>query len=67
MSIHSVEFKKFKGFINELEIKPYTIHIQQTCLKPSLDFIITDYESIRRDGDSGNGGGCVSFIKQNNQ
>lgn len=50
--------QEFKGFIKELKKKPEVICIQETWLKPSLDFVIKGYDSIRRDRGEGSGG-CV--------
>ena len=57
--------QEFKGFINNLKKKPEIICVQETWLKPALEFVIKGYNSIRRDrvGDNG-GGGCIIFIKQ---
>ena len=41
--------------------------IQETWLKPALDFVISGYNSIRRDRAEGNGGGCIIFVKQGMQ
>ncbi|MCI4382155.1 hypothetical protein PGIGA_G00260520 [Pangasianodon gigas] len=56
--------QEFKGFIKKLKGKPDIICIQETWLKPNLDFVIHGYSSIRKDRDSGNGGGCAVFIKE---
>lgn len=39
--------QEFKGFIKELRKKPDVICIQETWLKPRLDFVIKGYESVR--------------------
>lgn len=44
-------------------MKPDVICVQETWLKPSLDFIIRGYECVRRDRQGGNGGGCATFIR----
>lgn len=56
--------QEFKGFIKEIKKKPDIICVQETWLKPSLDFIIQGYDSVRRDKGEGSGGGCVIFVKQ---
>lgn len=60
--------QEFKGFIKNLKKKPEMICVQETWLKPALEFVIKGYDSIRRDrvGDNGGGGGggCIIFIKQ---
>lgn len=55
---------EFKGFIDELEVQPDIICVQETWLKPTLDFVIRGYISIRRDREEGGGGGCGIFIKR---
>lgn len=56
--------QEFKHFIKTLAVKPDIICIQETWLKPNLDFIIYGYFGIRKDRDLGKGGGCATFIKQ---
>lgn len=55
------DFKELIGSRNE---KPDVICIQETWLKPCLDFVLYDYISVRRDRDQENGGGCATFIKR---
>ncbi len=56
--------QEFKHFIKTLVVKPDIICIQETWLKPNLDFIMYGYSVIRKDRDLGKGGGCATFIKQ---
>lgn len=52
--------QEFKGFIKGLRNKPDIICIEETCLKPTLDFGIKDYCSIHREG---SGGRCIIPVK----
>lgn len=56
--------QEFKGYINELNEKPDVICVQETWLKPRLDFVLKGYISVRRDREEGNGGGCMDFIRE---
>ncbi len=56
--------QEFKGFIKELKKKPEIICIQETWLKPVLDFSTKGYDSVRRDREEDIGGGCIIFVKQ---
>lgn len=51
----------FKKFIDSRSVKPDIICVQETWLKPNLDFVLNDYVVIRRDREQGNGGGCATF------
>lgn len=55
--------QEFKKFIVESEVKPDTICIQETWLRPHLDFIIPGYESVRFDRGGNQGGGCATFVR----
>ncbi|KAL0150939.1 hypothetical protein M9458_053751, partial [Cirrhinus mrigala] len=55
---------EFKRFIEEMDQKPHVICVQETWLKPQLDFILYGYVAIRRDREDGMGGGIVTFIQQ---
>ena len=65
--------QEFKRYICELKQKPEVICVQETWLKPTLDFRIPGYECIRCDradviNDEGEfcertGGGCATFIR----
>lgn len=52
--------QEFKHFLNELNEKPDVICIQESWLKPHLDFVIHGYTIIRRDRNSGEG--CVLYL-----
>lgn len=56
--------QEFKHFVNTLAEKPDIICVQETWLKPNLDFIIYGYLGIRKDRVLGKGGWCATFIKQ---
>ncbi len=45
--------QEFKKFIDELPIKPDVICVQETWLKPNLDFRIVGYSSVRSDREEG--------------
>ncbi len=55
--------QEFKHFINELEEKPDVICIQETWLKPNLDFVIHGYIVLKKDRIDGGGCGCDIFFK----
>ncbi|KAG5832008.1 hypothetical protein ANANG_G00286560 [Anguilla anguilla] len=54
----------FKKFIYSQKEKPDLLCIQESWLKPSLDFRINGYVAIRQDRKDGAGGGCVTFVKE---
>ncbi len=56
--------QEFKKFISDLENKPDIICIQETWLKPQLNFVLQGYVVIQKDRKQGNGGGVATFIKQ---
>ena len=56
--------QEFKQFIYSQQEKPDILCIQESWLKPNLDFIIQGYVSVRRDREEGTGGGCVTFVKE---
>ena len=39
-----------------------TICVQETWLKPCLDFVIPGYECLRADRENRVGGGCATFL-----
>ena len=53
-----------KQFIFSQRKKTDLLCIQESWLKPSLDFIINGYVTIRRDREDGAGGGCVTIVKE---
>jgi exonuclease III len=55
--------QEFKKYIDNLIEKPHIICIQETWLKPQLDFIIKGYNVIRNDREYGRGGGIATFIQ----
>ena len=56
--------QEFKHFIKEMAEKPDVMCVQETWLKPNLDFVVHGYTVIRKDRSQGGGGGCATFIKQ---
>ena len=56
--------QEFKHFIKEMTEKPDVMCVQETWLKPNLDFVVHGYTVIRKDRSQGGGGGCATFIKQ---
>jgi exonuclease III len=55
--------QEFKQMLDGLEEKPELICIEETWLKPRLDFRIPGHKCERRDRESTAGGGCATFIK----
>ena len=53
--------QEFKQFIKEMATKPDIVCVQETWLKPRLDFVVHGYTVIRRDRNDGVGGG-VCYI-----
>lgn len=53
----------FKQFIYSQKIKPDVMCIQESWLKPNLDFVRRGYVAVRRDREGGTGGGCVIYVK----
>ncbi len=53
----------FKQFIASRREKPDIICVQESWLKPNLDFIIYGYVAIRQNRVNGGGGGCYICIK----
>ena len=46
---------------------PHLVCIQETWLKPQLDFVIFGYVSVRKDREHGTGGGVAIFIREDIQ
>lgn len=55
--------QEFKKIINDIDVVPDIICIQESWLKPHLDFVLRGYCSVRCDRIGSQGGGCVTFIK----
>lgn len=53
----------FTKVIDDKKNPNHVICIQETWLKPHLDFVIQGYITIRKDRQTGNGGGVVIFVK----
>ncbi|KAL2092977.1 hypothetical protein ACEWY4_010289 [Coilia grayii] len=56
--------QELKYFVEKQHDKPNIICVQETWLKPSLDFRIFGYTAIRKDREAGAGGGVAMFIHQ---
>ncbi len=48
--------QEFKHFIRDRKINPDVVCIQETWLKPNLEFVIHGYIGIRNDRENGGGG-----------
>jgi len=55
--------QELKRFVDEFKVQPELICIQETWLKPCLDFVIPGYECLRKDRPDRSGGGCATFVK----
>lgn len=55
--------QEFKRFVISSDVEFHIICIQETWLKPTLDFVLPGYVSIRKDRSDRQGGGFVIFIK----
>jgi len=56
--------QELKQHIKEQSVKPNIICIQESWLKPSIDFTLYGYTAVRKDRIFAMGGGVVSFIQQ---
>lgn len=56
--------QKLKRFADAFEDKPDLMGVQETWLKPCLDFVIAGYENVRIDRANRTGGGCTIFVKK---
>lgn len=55
--------QEFKKSLDEFMEKPEIICIQETWLKPNLDFKINGYSCERKDRENRTGVGCSIFVK----
>lgn len=55
--------QELKKFVADSEVKPDIVCVQETWLRPHLDFILPVYESVRFDRGENQGGGCVTFVR----
>lgn len=55
--------QEFKQFVTSDEIIYHVVCVQETWLKPSLDFVLPGYVSVRKDRQDRVGGGCATFIR----
>lgn len=53
----------FKKFIVSRKKMPDIVCVQETWLKPHLNFTLPGYQSVRRDREQGHGGGVATFIR----
>lgn len=56
--------QEFKKFISDMGNKPHIICIQETWLKPQLDFVIQGYTAFRNDRKQGQGGGVATVVQR---
>ena len=56
--------QEFKKFVENLDARPNVICVQETWLRPHLDFVLQGYVSVRRDREKGPGGGVAVFVMQ---
>lgn len=56
--------QEFKKVVRDFDVKPDFLCIQETWLKPCLDFSIPGYVCLRKDRQDRPGGGCATFIKK---
>lgn len=55
--------QEFKKFINDLPTLPDIICVQETWLKPQLNFVRPGYKTIVEDRIVTSAGGCATFVK----
>lgn len=56
--------QELKRYIYDLEVVPDVICVQETWLRPQIDFRIPGFSVVRHDrDDKHSGGGCATFIK----
>lgn len=57
--------QEFKKYLDDFDRKPDLICVQESWLKPCLDFVVPGYESEQLDrAQDKAGGGCVIFIQE---
>ena len=56
--------QEFKRLIEGAEVRPDIVYIQETWLRPHLDFILPRHESVRSDRIGRQGGGCATFVRE---
>ena len=59
--------QELKRYISDTLDNPHLICIQETWLKPQLDFVIYGYLSVRKDRENGTGGGVAIFVREDVQ
>ncbi len=60
-----VNSQELKKCINQLPSVLEVVCVQETWLKPNLDFRIINYTAVWSDKEEEIGGGCATFIKEN--
>ena len=56
--------QELKKFIRDSDVKPHIVCVQETWLKPCLDFVLPGYTCLRKDRpDMTQGGGCATLVK----
>lgn len=55
--------QELKRFVYQLAVLPDITCIQETWLRPQLNFCIPGYKLVRKDRVGTNGGGCGTFVK----
>ncbi len=58
------KWSRIQFFLLDLEYMPNVICVQESWLKPNLQFVLPGYKSIRKDRVGKQGGGVVTFIKE---
>jgi len=56
--------QELKKYVLNLEHKPSVICVQESWLKPNLQFAVPGYKSVRKDRVVKQGGWVVTFIKE---
>lgn len=59
--------QEFKRFVDVFKDKPEILCVQETWLKPCLDFVVPGYESVRQDRHEKSGEGCATFVRSDVQ
>lgn len=56
--------QELKKYVGDMPRKPDVICIQETWIKPNLDFRLAGYACVRCDREGGQGGGRATFISE---
>lgn len=57
-------WQKLKRFVWASREQPQELCIQETWLKPHLNFVVPRYVSLRKDSTNSSGGECAVFIQE---